>query len=323
MFDVFLINKEKNEKSIIEKAEFEKIELTAIKSQYRKKFYWINCVDPTEEEIDALFDLTGIKKNHFSDVLLDTERSTLIKGKWLFISYRALNQNMDSTTPLGIFSYKNLLITIEKEPLKSITKYKYLLSEKKGNLLFEKGKVSFICRLFDNINDGFKEKINDEMKKTKLMEETGFGISTKKIESIYSAIVTHIYLQNALSSNMEVLNAIMKGKLREFNQLSDEYREVYEDVKELLYMENMQRNITTTLFDFHSSYATHEINKTMKKITGWGFVIMIPTLIASIYGMNFKIIPLSQGYYDFFIVNFIMIVIMFVCFGYLKKIKWL
>ncbi len=324
MFDIFLIQLENNKKNTVEKKTFEQIILSNKKSQYNKTFYWINCVNSTEEELTQLSRLTGIKTEHFQDVLLDTERSTITKGKWLFISYRAINKDLTNTTPLGIFSYKNLLITIEKEPIKPINKYKYLLAERKRTAAFAEGKISFIYHLFDNINDGFREKIISELNKTKSMEENSATLSsTKKIENIYTSIVNHIYLQNALSSNLEVLTSIVKGKLLEFHTFRDEFVEIYEDVKELLYMEKMQKDVTNTLFNLHSSFATYELNETMKKITGWGFIIMLPTLIASIYGMNFRTIPFSQGPYDFTIMCAGMFLLMAAIFLYLRKIKWL
>ncbi|MCK5476909.1 MAG: magnesium transporter CorA family protein [Candidatus Aenigmarchaeota archaeon] len=323
MFDIFLIQRENKGKPIIDKKEYYDVILSNKKSDHNNKFYWINCLNPTEEELKILSDITGIKKYHFSDVLLDTERATISKGKWLFISYSAVNMALDNTTSLGIFSYKNVLITIEKEPIRSINKYKYILAEKKRTSVFYEGKSSFIYHIFDGIDDDFRKKINSEMKKIKKMEEGGFKSSPKKNEEIYESIVNHIYLQNALSSNLEVLNAIRKGKLAEFRKLKDNFLELYEDQKELLYMEKIQKDITNTLFEFYSSSSMHEMNETMKKITGWGFIILLPTLLASIYGMNFRVIPFSQGTDAFLYMNVVMFLMMAGQYLFLRKIKWL
>jgi len=324
MFYIYFIKKDLSLKKLnIEKRNFDEIILRNKKENKINDFYWIDCVDPTDEEIDKLYNLTGIKKDHFTDVLQETERSTIIKGKWLFISYRTIDEDKNITIPFGIFSYENILITIEKRPIKSIEYYKKLIGRKKGRFVFSKGKIFFIYYLFDNITDKFREELNSIMRKEKIIEQKIFSASVKKTQNIYNSIINHIYLQNALSSNLEVLAIIIKGKLKEFHNFGDEFVEIYEDIKELIYMEKIQRDITNTLFDFHSSFASYELNHTMKKITGWGFIIMLPTLVSSIYGMNFKIIPLAKGDYGFFIINGIMLLIMIVAFAYLRKIRWL
>jgi magnesium transporter len=36
---------------------------------------------------------------------------------------------------------------------------------------------------------------------------------------------------------------------------------------------------------------SNRLNEVMKKLTSWGAIILVPTLIAGIYGMNFRHIP--------------------------------
>jgi magnesium transporter len=59
-----------------------------------------------------------------------------------------------------------------------------------------------------------------------------------------------------------------------------------------------------------------------KKLAGWAAIIAVPTLIAGIYGMNFKVpeYQLAYGYQMSLAVMFVLDVILYFWF---KKIRWL
>ncbi len=46
--------------------------------------------------------------------------------------------------------------------------------------------------------------------------------------------------------------------------------------------------ILTTVVDIRMAQSAHQLNEVMKKLTAWAGIILVPTLIAGIYGMNFR-----------------------------------
>ena len=51
------------------------------------------------------------------------------------------------------------------------------------------------------------------------------------------------------------------------------------------------REILTTVVDIRMAQSTHQLNEVMKKLTAWAAIILVPTLVAGIYGMNFRHMP--------------------------------
>jgi magnesium transporter len=51
------------------------------------------------------------------------------------------------------------------------------------------------------------------------------------------------------------------------------------------------REILTTVVDIRMAQSAHQLNEVMKKLTAWAAIILVPTLIAGIYGMNFRHMP--------------------------------
>lgn len=68
---------------------------------------------------------------------------------------------------------------------------------------------------------------------------------------------------------------------------------------------------------------SHSLNKTMKFLTALTVVLMIPTLIASIYGMNFKFIPFAEMTYGFYGIIGFMAVLLIGSLGYFWRKDWL
>jgi magnesium transporter len=55
-------------------------------------------------------------------------------------------------------------------------------------------------------------------------------------------------------------------------------------------MDNI-RDLLTAARELQLAQASNRLNVVMKKVTSWGAIILLPTLIAGIYGMNFTHMP--------------------------------
>lgn len=67
----------------------------------------------------------------------------------------------------------------------------------------------------------------------------------------------------------------------------------------------------------------NDLNVVMKRLAGYGLVLLVPTLISSIFGMNFAHIPLSQPLWGFYIVTGGTALIMITLLLYARKNNWL
>ena len=70
------------------------------------------------------------------------------------------------------------------------------------------------------------------------------------------------------------------------------------------------------------SYTSYKMNKIMEVLTLVSMLFLPLTLIAGIYGMNFRYMPKLNWHYGYFIVLSIMLIITIVCIWYFKKKRW-
>ena len=58
------------------------------------------------------------------------------------------------------------------------------------------------------------------------------------------------------------------------------------ELKQALEMSNIYSNILSGMMDAYASVISNNLNVIMKRLTSISIILMIPTLIASLYGMN-------------------------------------
>src|SRR2546422_3562281 len=56
-------------------------------------------------------------------------------------------------------------------------------------------------------------------------------------------------------------------------------------------MVDMLRELLTTALEANLSLVSVAQNEAMKRLAGWAAIIAVPTMVAGVYGMNFKLMP--------------------------------
>jgi magnesium transporter len=64
-------------------------------------------------------------------------------------------------------------------------------------------------------------------------------------------------------------------------------------------------------------------NDQTKKISAWAAIVIVPTLIAGIYGMNFEYMPELQWRYGYLLAIFLMALTAFILYLLFKRSGWL
>jgi len=76
-------------------------------------------------------------------------------------------------------------------------------------------------------------------------------------------------------------------------------RDVYDHVLRAVELSEAHRDLLTGALDAHLSLVSNRMNLVMKRATSWGAILVSSTLVAGIYGMNFKHMPELAWYYGY------------------------
>ena len=128
-----------------------------------------------------------------------------------------------------------------------------------------------------------------------------------------------IYITTSLKSNEIVMEKTLRGKIL---KMYEEDEDILEDAiienKQAIEMSKTYSDILTSTMDAYSSIISNNLNGVMKFLTSLTILISLPTLIASIWGMNVKL-PFNTSPYGFAILMGCSVIIAIIVFIWLKK----
>lgn len=291
----------------------------------------VHCFNPSQEEKDTIRDFLRIKQEEFDEYLEDLKEDARPRVEdekgFVFVMYKApWHENKDDilTTPVAFFLKEKLLLILHVDPVKSITKTMNAIENKRAAFLFKKSVGFILYKFIDNINDEFlliTDKISDT---SDILKEKAEEITATNIEKIDDMNTTLIYFNRAILGNAEVLMFLKKGYFRPFRRPDKNlFHDLYIDVIQLVDMLKIQREVINGFFNFQNALSSQRLNEFMKMVTVLALLIMVPTFISGVYGMNFAYIPLQDHPYGFFITLAAMFVLLIALFLFFKKAKWL
>jgi len=121
----------------------------------------------------------------------------------------------------------------------------------------------------------------------------------------------------------EVLDLMQEQPRFVTQKLGPYYRDLADHVIRTLEFVDGIRDLLTTALEAELSQVSNRMNEIMKKLTSWAGIILIPTLIAGIYGMNFTHMPELSWRYGYYYALGLMIVVGFVLYRAFKRRDWL
>jgi magnesium transporter len=83
------------------------------------------------------------------------------------------------------------------------------------------------------------------------------------------------------------------------------------------------RELLTSILEANLTQVSVRQNEEMRKISAWAAIIAVPTLIAGIYGMNFRNMPELHWHYGYPLALLAMVSISVGLYRFFRHIDWL
>ena len=99
-------------------------------------------------------------------------------------------------------------------------------------------------------------------------------------------------IRRAEAPMREVVNAIIRKEIDFVDDPAIVYfHDIYDRVLRVGDLVESQRDLLTGLLEANLAVTSNQLNQVMKKMTSWGAILIVATVIAGIYGMNFRHMP--------------------------------
>ncbi len=252
---------------------------------------WVNVFKPEPEELQKLSLERKIPLDFLMDSLDVDERSRIeIEDDTMLMIIRVpvFDPKNDVvpfvTLPLGILLNRNIVVTVCASDIVNIldlfnSKIKNVGTKHRNRFflfLFLRS-AFFYLKYLKEIN----KKISDAEAE---LEKSPKNEALMKLLDIEKSLV---FFTTSLKSNELMMDRLQRVKLLKFD---DDERDLLEDVmidnKQAIEMAVIYRNILSGMMDAFASIISNNLNIVMKFLTSVTIILMLPTLVASIYGMN-------------------------------------
>ena len=147
------------------------------------------------------------------------------------------------------------------------------------------------------------------------------SVKNRDLQSLLRIEKSLVYFTTSLRGNDMLLHRIKN--LRNYKDTYDE--EVLEDVeietRQAMETTNVYSNIVSSLAETYSSIISNNLSVVMKQLTIISLILMLPTLVASLFGMN---VPngMENNPYGFLIILSISLVSSLIAILYFVKKRW-
>ena len=192
---------------------------------------------------------------------------------------------------LHVFTGDRWLVTVEWEPTAAIAAARAAFAAP-GNGLDGVGAVLYT--VFDGAVDSYFPMLDAMAERMDALEDrvlAGDGGSDSLAEML--AIKRQLLdLRRALAPMREVANTLLRRDLPLVAaETAPYYQDLYDHLVRLLEQLDLYRDLLASIMDARQTVTSNALNAVMKRLTAITVVLMAPTLIAGIYGMNFDHMP--------------------------------
>jgi magnesium transporter len=288
---------------------------------------WVDVSDPTTKDFDDLAREFGFHPLAIEDCQQGHQRPKIeeYQGYYFLVLYEA---ELDSECrlelrELSIFLGKNYLVTVHSQPIKAIA-----IAEKlwRGwTDLAERGTGLLTYLLIDSIVDEYLPLLDSISNRLEDLEEEIFErFQTDALQEVFRIKKQLLFLRRAVVPLRDVFNILLRREQELFSRETMVYfQDVYDHLIRVADTIDTLREIVGTTMEAYLSVSGNRMNLVMKRLTSISAILMSITLVAGIYGMNFRFMPELEWRYGYVGALASMLIIALALYFYFRKIDWL
>ena len=279
-------------------------------------FIWIFLVEPIEEELSKVTFDFELDKEIFQRYPKAThsERYGTKPFQFVFVDYFLELEKIDHTKILFILEKNFMIISIPK-------KYGYYeelfvnISDELKLVPKEKRTITYLLYLWlmEDTEENYDVLTKSEEMITAIEQQVLFPTTknnTVNVEEIVKTKRLLFQMTRRFWASAKIIFAIKKGLTpltidTESMKLLDD---IYDTFHHQLDIAAAQKDMATDTIEIYATMVSNQLAKinnnmshVMKTLTAFTVIIMVPTLIAGIYGMNFEHIPLAKESWGFIV----------------------
>jgi magnesium transporter len=299
---------------------------------------WLDITAPGESDYQLLQDRFNLHAMVIEDIKSREERPKLHDyGEYLYIIFHALR--LDAPEVLTEESHTSTrdalhldeidcmvgpdyVVTLHAEPVAPFDDLRErwrrrpeLMQSGAGYLLYEI--MDEVLDEYFPVLDLLDERIDDF--EDRLFEEFQEHLSAE----IFSLKRSLLQIRRIAGPTRDVANILLRRDAESGGKHFAYFQDLYDHAVRIVDMVDSFRELLSGALDAYLAMASNRMNAVMKTLTSASIILLVPTLVAGIYGMNFENMPELHSRYGYYIALGVMGSAIAGLTFYFKRKEWL
>ncbi|MCR4834946.1 MAG: magnesium transporter CorA family protein [Bacteroidaceae bacterium] len=287
---------------------------------------WIQVTCPVEDDVRYLVDELKIPDYFLEDISDTDERSRYdYDERWLMIILRIphlkniASRSPYTTIPLGVLIKDDKIITVCNQETKMMVDF-INHQQRRGEGFIDA--TDLVFRLFLSASVWYLKylkQVNGLIEKAK--RNLDHNIDNKDLTSLSRLQDSLTYFATSIRGN-ETLLSKLKFRLPVDDLDAELIEDVNIEMQQAREMTAIYANILDSTMDTYANLINNNMNRVMRLLTSLNMIIMLPTLVASLFGMNL-VNGMEQSNWGFLVAIVISVIITVIGWWYFRKRQWL
>jgi magnesium transporter len=286
-------------------AEVDVARLTELLADGRSRL-WLDIADPDPEDVALLQQVFHFHELALEEVTKPHERPHCeAYGRYYFIVVYAAEAAGDSflARELNLFWSDNYLVTIHRRTpavLAVLAEARRRWEHHEGRQTY--GVAALAYTLFESLVEGYFTVQDRVRVRIERIEEEIFQGADRAAADLFRLRKELLRVPRLLAPTSHVLAEVLRRERGVPDGLRPYFGDVQDHAVHVLAELDTYRDLLGAALDVQAFYAFNRLGRIMQRLTAVTVIILVPNFVASIFGMNFGHIPLSQSSLGFVLV---------------------
>jgi magnesium transporter len=291
-------------------------------------FVWVGLYKPIEGELDDVAESFGLHPLAVEDALKAHQRPKLERyGDSLFLTLKTLwyvdAEDAVETGEINLFAGQDFVVTVRHGRGSELHSARSRLEAEEAVLTH--GPSAVIYAVCDSVVDGYTDVVAELEVDVDEIETSVFSPArTNDSNRIYVLKREIAEVRRAVMPLREPMRKFADGLVHGVERDAGPFfRDVLDHLNQAAEIVDSLDGLLSTAFDAHLARITVQQNDDMRKISAGAALVVVPTLIAGIYGMNFRHMPELSWTFGYPLALLLMVAVSAGLWVLFKKSGWL
>ena len=285
---------------------------------------WTDVVDPTAEELESLDAKYGLGDRTFDEARRRAARPTMQR----FGDHAYVVAFSGALAEIDMYVGDSWFITVrlhdddgrEWDPSVAAERIRRLGPGVTSGMM--------LATVVEELVDGYFDSTDQLEDQLETIEDRIFGEPLQAERQVQAELFTVrrelLQLRRAVVPLREVISALLRKEVQWVDgEALIVLRDTFDKLLRAVDLVDELRELVGNAVDAHLAVMSHQMNLVMKQLTAWGSIVFGATLIAGIYGMNFRHMPELSWWFGYPMALGMMGVMSFVLYRVFKRRDWL